>query len=88
MTRGGRKKFLLDKIYEAKFFLQQKLAQISHVLQKCWFKDFAGPIWCRHRLLYFITNIKVTNMKEIQQGNLLGGVGSNENPKSDYVIYG
>ena len=29
------------------------------------------PIGGRHRLLYFRTNIKATNMKEIQQGNLL-----------------
>ena len=32
------------------------------------------PIGGRHRLLYFRTNIKATNMKEIQQGNLLGSV--------------
>ena len=52
-------------------YFAKKLAQISHFQPEWWFKDFAGSIWSRHRLLYFITNIKVTNMKEIQQGNLL-----------------
>ena len=52
------------------------------IMQKKWIKLLISgrnggsnflhpPIGGRHRLLYFRTNIKATNMKEIQQGNLL-----------------
>ena len=72
LTRGGENEFWLDKMYVARVLCKKKWIKLLISGRNGGSNFLHPPIGGRHRLLYFRTNIKATNMKEIQQGNLLG----------------